>query len=123
MSNTSLEPSVLFIECVLFPLPLQRRFEDALKKLRADLDSRLAQRQQLSERKRAKDQARAQIEEDSINVGVGGGRRDGDGDGDGDGDEDGDVDAEDEEEEAEADTQQSSSIVPHLPDDSIVVDD
>lgn len=73
---------------------IQRRFEDALKKLRADLDSRLAQRQQLSERKLAKDQARAQIEEDSINVGVGtGGADEDDGDGDDEEDEEGEGDA------------------------------
>ncbi|KAF8308114.1 hypothetical protein DL93DRAFT_2087391 [Clavulina sp. PMI_390] len=47
---------------------IKRRFEDALKKLQADLDSRLLQRQQMSERKLAQDQARAQIELDSLQV-------------------------------------------------------
>jgi hypothetical protein len=44
----------------------QRRFEDALHKLRADLDSRLLQRQQMSELRIAQDQARAQI--DGVNA-------------------------------------------------------
>jgi len=47
---------------------IKRRFEEALKKLQADLDSRLLQRQQMSERKLAQEQARAQIELDSINM-------------------------------------------------------
>ncbi|KDQ17995.1 hypothetical protein BOTBODRAFT_29311 [Botryobasidium botryosum FD-172 SS1] len=41
---------------------IKKRFEDALKKLKADLEGRLAQREQLTERKRAEAEKRARME-------------------------------------------------------------
>lgn len=72
----------------------QRRFEDALEKLQADLDSRLLQRQQMSELRIAQDQARAQIELESLNAGSSTLQT-------GRGDEDGAIDEEEEEAEDE----------------------
>lgn len=40
----------------------KKRFEDALKKLKTDLETRLAQREQLTQRKRAEAEKRARME-------------------------------------------------------------
>jgi len=77
---------------------IKRRFEDALHKLRADLDSRLLQRQQMSELRIAQDQARAQI--DGVNA-ESSMLQTGRGDEDGVPDEDEEDDAEDEADEVE----------------------
>jgi transcription initiation factor TFIID subunit 7 len=93
---------------------LQRRFEEALRKLRADLDSRLLQRQQMSELRIAQDQARAQIERDSINVGSSAPQA-GHGDGDVVIDEDEEEDAEDEaDDEADVEELQKDTVSPEV---------